>query len=276
MKVVSNQEAMLWCQQHDVALYCNLPDRSKAEFEFKIPPDAQARVALVDRAMKPFDGESQFLVWFNDWAVWPSGQRMHVFDRFRTSYGITQRLIDSPGHLFDQAEIEDAVSFVTLGVLFLWDCHIVAPSHSKLLFFSHDEFGMSKGIELPGSVRVRGPASGEARPHLLPIWRADDRPPLDGDPIGCPVSVVEMVEYLAMLPFGIQPGNLEFMTRGELDAGRYWLWAFYGDDGRRWKLCVFWEPRDPGGPMHTWMCADNNPRDLSDRDYVVAMHNKEY
>ena len=35
---------------------------------------------------------------------------------------------------------EDLVSFVTLGVLFLWDVH-VAGARGQLLFYSHDEFG---------------------------------------------------------------------------------------------------------------------------------------
>lgn len=277
MKVLSKQDAIVWCQAHDVALYWKRPDdRSKAEFRFKIPSDAGARVYLVDQAMKIFEGEPEFLLWFADWSVWQSGERMHVFDRFRMSYGITQRLIDSPGHIFDQAEVEDAVSFVTLGVLFLWDCHIVVPGHRKLLFFSHDEFGLSKGIELPGSEKVTPLAPGEVRPHALPIWWADDRALAAGDPIGCPVSVVEMVEYLRLLPFAVLPGNLEFITRGRLDTSSYWLWAFYGDDGRRWNLCVFWEPCEPGAPMRAWMCADNNPHDLSDHDYVMAMHNRAY
>jgi hypothetical protein len=271
VKVLSKQEATLWCQEHEIALHWGLPDRATAEREFKIPSDAQARVGLVEQAMKLFDGEPQFLVWFSDWGVWPSGQRMHVFDRFRMSYGVTQPLIESPGHVFEGTELEDAVSFVTLGVLFLWDCHVVAPSQSKLLFFSHDEFGLSRGIELPGSVKVESPAPGEVRPHMLPVWSADGRAPDAGDPIGCPVTVAEMVEYLGMLPFEVRPASLEFMGKGQLDASAYWLWAFYGDDGRRWNLCVFWEP-----PGATWMCADNNPHDLNDHDYVIAIHNKEY
>jgi hypothetical protein len=77
---------------------------------------------------------------------------MHVFDRFRRSYGETRLLIDSPGHLFEGNEIEDAISFVA--VLFLWDCHVVTASPSKQLYFSHDEFGLAKGVEQQAA---RGP-----------------------------------------------------------------------------------------------------------------------
>lgn len=151
MKVLSSEEAKLWCRQHGIAL----SDRGMPAFpdsveKFEIPEDAQKRVYLVSQAMLPFRGEPVLLVWFNDWAVWPSGQRMHVFDRFRMSYGETRWLINSPGHVFDQGEIEDAISFVTLAALFLWDCYVLTPKRSKVLFLSHDEYGLTTGPRLAG------------------------------------------------------------------------------------------------------------------------------
>ena len=77
---------------------------------------------------------------------------MHVFDRLRMSYGETRRLIDLPGPLFDRTEIEDGISFVTVGTLFLWDCYVVNPGRTKLLHLSHDEYGVTKGIDLETKV----------------------------------------------------------------------------------------------------------------------------
>ena len=149
MKILSRQDAALWCSQHDVALSdAGLPQRPDMTARFKIPEDTQKRVHLVSQGMSAFADTPLYLVWFNDWAVWPSGQRMHIFDRFRMSYGETRPLIDSPGHIFERGEIEDAISFVTLAVLFLWDCYVVTPKGSKLLFFSHDEYGLAKGIDM--------------------------------------------------------------------------------------------------------------------------------
>jgi hypothetical protein len=149
MKIFSRDETSLWCSQNDIALNDRgLPERSDASMQFKIAEDANKRVGLVsDRMQTSFNGEPTFLVWFDDWAVWPSGQRMHIFDRFRMSYGETRPLIQSPGHIFDQSEMEDAVSFVTLAVLMLWDCYVVTPQREKFLFFSHDEYGLTKGID---------------------------------------------------------------------------------------------------------------------------------
>jgi hypothetical protein len=147
MDVLSREETADWCRQHGIALNDRgLPELSDSTAKFKIPEDAQRRVALVSQAMRVFRDAPLFLVWFDGWDVWPSGQRMHVFDRFRMSYGEKRSLIRSPGHVFDHGELEDAISFVTLAVVFLWDCYIVTPNRAKLVFFSHDEFGLTRGV----------------------------------------------------------------------------------------------------------------------------------
>jgi|SRR5215469_11441914 len=148
MEVLSREETALWCQQHGIALNDRgRPELSDTTAKFKIPEDAQKRVALVSQAMREFRGAPLFLVWFTEWGVWQSGQRMHIFDRFRRSYGEGRPLIQSPGHVFGQSEMEDAISFVTLAVLFLWDCYVVTPNRGKLVFFCHDEFGVTKDVE---------------------------------------------------------------------------------------------------------------------------------
>jgi hypothetical protein len=149
MKIISREETITWCHQNEIVLTARgQPELTDATTQFKIPVDAQKRVYLASQDMRAFASEPLFLVWFDDWAFWPSGQRMHIFDRFRMSYGESRRLIDSPGHIFDREEIEDAISFVTFAVLFLWDCYVVSPKRSKLLFFSHDEYGLTKGFTI--------------------------------------------------------------------------------------------------------------------------------
>jgi hypothetical protein len=61
-------------------------------------------------------------VWFDDWSVWPSGQRMHIFERFLASYGHRSPLIDALAFLFAPDEYEDLVSFVTIGAFFCGTC----------------------------------------------------------------------------------------------------------------------------------------------------------
>jgi hypothetical protein len=161
MRVLSKEETIDWCGKHEIALSkFGLPERSDTSAKFIIPEDAQKRINLVSRGMAAFREAPLFLVWFHDWAVWPSGQRMHVFDRFRMSYGESRPLINSPGHVFDKDEIEDAISFVTLSALFLWDCYVVTPKRGMLLFLSHDEYGLAKGIERDLSGAPKQPQPG--------------------------------------------------------------------------------------------------------------------
>jgi hypothetical protein len=149
MHALSSEEARRWCVDNRVGLNRRgLPDLPPSAARFEIPVDAQKRVYLVTSRMRAFANEPAVLIWFDDWSVWPSGQRMHVFERFRLSYGEARCLIDSPGHLFAQSQCEDATSFVTLAVLFLWDCYAITPACGKLLFFSHDEYGLSHGVDL--------------------------------------------------------------------------------------------------------------------------------
>ena len=147
MQFLSTENSRRWCRENNISLDAHeRPAKPKDAARFEIPADAQKRVYLVSGRMTAFVDEPMLLVWFDDWAVWPSGQRMHVFDRLRMSYGETRPVIDSPGHVFARQEFEHAVSFVTLAVLFLWDCYVMVPARRKFLFFSHDEYGLSHGL----------------------------------------------------------------------------------------------------------------------------------
>jgi hypothetical protein len=131
---------------------------------FPIPTDAGRRVSLVAEHLEEFRSEGETLVWFDDWAVWPSGQRMHVFERFLASYGERRALIDVPAFVFSRQEYEDLVSFVTLGVLFLWDVRVVSAKARRLLFYSHDEW-------------VGGHREGATRPTVQRRLVSPDGPP---------------------------------------------------------------------------------------------------
>ncbi len=46
------------------------------------------------------------------------------------------------------ANSKTAVSFVTLAVLFLWDCHVVTPHRSKFVFFLPRRMGAARGVDM--------------------------------------------------------------------------------------------------------------------------------
>lgn len=82
----------------------------------------------------------------------------------------------------------------------------------------------------------------------------------------------EMIAYLNQgLSFTVLPKDLELIRTGRLADSRYWLWAFYEHNSERWNLIIY--SNDDG---RTWMCADDNPYELSDDQYVEAIHRQEY
>ena len=143
MQTLSRADAEAWCKRYAITLDDSRhPLQPSDAREFEIPVDAGQRINLVSAQLKPRAADAETLVWFTEWGIWPSSERPHIFARFRASYGENRPLIEAPAHVFAAAEFEDLVSFVTLGVLFLWDIYVVAP-RGDILHFSHDEYGWS-------------------------------------------------------------------------------------------------------------------------------------
>ena len=143
MKFLTLEDARKWCTENDVALNeRGLPFRLPNAVQFDIPSDAGQRVALVKSQLEHFQDCKEILIWINDWSVWESGERIHIFYRFRQSYGEKRLLKEIPAHLMTGNEFEEGISIATLAVLFLWDCYILTKENQKFCFYSHDEFGL--------------------------------------------------------------------------------------------------------------------------------------
>ena len=93
---------------------------------FSIPEDAGRRVALAKSLISLLDDSEELLVQIGDWAVWPSGQHMPLFDRFREHWR-GRPLIEAPGHVIPAANGTTPFDSV-LSVLYLWNCHVLRPT----------------------------------------------------------------------------------------------------------------------------------------------------
>jgi hypothetical protein len=143
METLTRSEVEAWCSSRGVPLNeRGLPVIPAASREFPIPVDSGQRIHLVASDLSPHLGAPETLVWFTEWGVWPSSERPHIFERFRASYGEVRHVSEAPAHVFGPSEGEDLLSLVTLGVLFLWDVHVVVPQGVSF-FYSHDELGLS-------------------------------------------------------------------------------------------------------------------------------------
>ncbi|MEM0966083.1 MAG: hypothetical protein AAGJ81_08055 [Verrucomicrobiota bacterium] len=143
MKAIDKTAAKEWCEAHDFEIDSGgLPSLIPTTEKFSIPEDAGARVALVRGHMRAFCDEEETCVWLNDWSVWPSGQWEHLFQQFRLSYGISEKLAELPCQLIQKKEFDATVSTVIYAVLMLWDCYVLGASGQRFVFYSHDEVGL--------------------------------------------------------------------------------------------------------------------------------------
>lgn len=143
MQILSKTESVNWCKSNGIRLNKNgLPFLNRDELSyFSIPVDTGQKIATVKNHFEQFKDEKEILLWITEWGVFPSSERMHIFDRFRASYGEKRPLIEAPGHIFKNSEFEDALSATTIAVLFFWDCYVLNDNGTKVLFYSHDEEG---------------------------------------------------------------------------------------------------------------------------------------
>lgn len=151
MRFLTYSESEEWCsrrgyltRQREGYIIGPEPDIKAHEFqrvEFAIPRDAGRRVWLARFLYGLIDPSPELLIWLGDWAVWPSGQHMPLFSRFRQAFGEHRPLIEAPSQVVAPHEIEDGVSILTMSLLFLWDCHVLTASGRDVVFVSHDEFG---------------------------------------------------------------------------------------------------------------------------------------
>jgi hypothetical protein len=151
MRVLSYAESADWCAQHNYPTHKREgfivgpePEIGANEFqrvEFVLPRDSGRKIWLARFLYGLVEPSPEVLIWIGDWAVWPSGQHMPLFSRFRQAFRESRPLVEAPGHLVTPDEIEDGISILTVSVLFLWDCHLLTASGRDVVFVSHDEFG---------------------------------------------------------------------------------------------------------------------------------------
>lgn len=146
MRFLTTSECARWCDGRGLPTPGRLrespvPNRC-VPHHFKIPADAGARVALC-RILWNLPGEwiqGERLLWVHEWSVWPSGEHMPLFTKWRAAFGESRELIEAPGHVVEPREDVDGLSVLVMAALFLWDCWVYAEN-GAVVMMSHDEVG---------------------------------------------------------------------------------------------------------------------------------------
>src|SRR5207249_780691 len=100
-----------------------------------------AKVSFARSIFDLIDPAPEVLLWLGEWSVWPSNQHLPLVTRWRPGFGEVRPLIEAPGQLAEPPDLDDAVSILTVALLFVWDCHVITGSGRDALYVSHDEYG---------------------------------------------------------------------------------------------------------------------------------------
>lgn len=91
----------------------------------------------IEAALRP---RTSCLAWVTEWGVFPSNENLHLFYRFRQTYGEVRLLHEAPGHLCLDYESAEVVTLLHLAMLFGWDLHLVPTAGFARAFLCHDEW----------------------------------------------------------------------------------------------------------------------------------------
>lgn len=174
MRILTYSECAEWCAQRDYPIRPSAAgfvetdltasvnaavDLEPPQFHFvrfTTPTDSGRRVWLAKFLYLLLAPAPELLIWLGDSAVWPSGQHMPLFIRFRETFGEERPLIKAPGHILNPEEKDDAISIISVSLIFMWNCHILSASGRDAVFTSHDEFGWFASRDAPIVKSVEG------------------------------------------------------------------------------------------------------------------------
>ena len=146
MRFLDEKQCADWCHRYGYLTPSNLREAPSpelyAQHKFNIPADSNNRIGLCRLLWGVTDGQvADRLLWINQWSVWPSGEHMSLFTRWRAGFGETRTLIQARGHQLEENDDEDGLSVLILACLFLWDCWMYSEG-GIIIELSHDEYGV--------------------------------------------------------------------------------------------------------------------------------------
>lgn len=149
MRFLTHDECWGWLRERVKGIETNsdkrshpvLPRSTFVERRHKLPADSGKKVVLARLAANNlFGSDKAGLIWLQNWTIWPSSGHLPILHRYRQALGETREVEATPGFVFSLDEIEDAASFLILGLEFYWDCLAIAASGEAGFYVSHDEY----------------------------------------------------------------------------------------------------------------------------------------
>jgi len=151
MQVLSESECANWLSSHGYTFknvvglegqegYVSLP-ASHYRSVFKMPVSTDARTQLfLSRHLAEWIQSSDVLLWVTSWALY-TPEEMKMFLDFRQSFGEQRRLIDAPGHLFQNGDADDVrhtTSLLLYMMAFNWEGFVLSHDAQSIIWMADE------------------------------------------------------------------------------------------------------------------------------------------
>ena len=182
MKVLTDEEATLWCKQWPVNLkiqdgrFGSESDRSCTVDVSKLPwrdllPTARSLAHLGCHSTQEFSG---LLIWIRRIGIAvPEMENVivHALERFRAGYGENRPLETARGHLFRAEEAPECSAAVLLVLLAEWEAYLVHPVGLWFAFIDNDNHVTvtAKSVEVAQDLKESLQVLGEILPTSPPF-----------------------------------------------------------------------------------------------------------
>lgn len=153
MKTLDLHEGDQWLKSHgwngvsSKQLQSGMPVRRR----YSLPPDTGKKTALARNLSEYFSAFSHDrLLWISDDSIWPSSENPALFDAYRSSFGESRTLSETPYHLLSCSDRVHLECLMDIVFYFFWDAVLLDSQGSYALQVSHDEwFDIYSSDEFP-------------------------------------------------------------------------------------------------------------------------------
>ncbi len=121
MKIISQRECEEWVKTklgENLELASVLVGYTHS-VTYHLPIDAGKKTALARVLSRSIDARQQGLLWITAWGIFPSSENMALFDAYRRSLGENRPIHETPGHVFDQSDLQQIECLLDLAPIFI-------------------------------------------------------------------------------------------------------------------------------------------------------------
>ena len=133
MKCLTENEISQWLDQYGIVGDPYAKSHSACYLQFYAPQKHQAIDGFIRRCFDLVFCSTDTLLHITDWGLYTPSEMIPVMG-IRSLHSEERLLIEAPGHLFDSAEAEAAISLMALTASFAWSSYLYCPTNRSTLY----------------------------------------------------------------------------------------------------------------------------------------------